>query len=62
MREQLHIWIHAKDHLALKAVAEDNDEPVAALIRRLIRHYLRERLAERRGADRASESKTSTCL
>jgi hypothetical protein len=39
-KEQLHLWISELDYQLLKALAQQEDEPVTRIVRRLIRQYL----------------------
>lgn len=36
-RYQLHLWIGQRDYATLKAMAREEDEPMARIVRRLIR-------------------------
>ena len=40
-RRQLHVWLTATDYTLLAQDAHARDEPISALIRRILRHYCR---------------------
>jgi hypothetical protein len=51
-RYQLHLWISEKEYMFLRALAEQEDEPMAMTVRRMIRRWQRT-LAQRGGEDAA---------